>query len=165
VCHAPGIAPYYSTSTMPNAPKLRPRCERGCGKRILPQRIKYCSQRCQHEHYRERIIALWRSGELPPSLNFNHTVRRHLIAVKTTRPIISWSCARIVTRSRRRSKARTADGAARGGPDCAIRGSAPPQSCERSSRKTPRRSVRYGPASGAIPTPSSSFRCSRLFPA
>jgi hypothetical protein len=64
---------------MPNAAKLRPFCANGCARRIRAQSAAFCSQRCQIDHYRERMIALWRSGALPPRLYFNRTVRRHII--------------------------------------------------------------------------------------
>jgi hypothetical protein len=64
---------------MPNPAKIRPYCANGCARRIKPQRVAYCSQRCQFDHYRQRVISLWQSGALPPRLYFNRTVRRHII--------------------------------------------------------------------------------------
>ncbi|MEA2719262.1 MAG: hypothetical protein QOJ39_1126 [Candidatus Eremiobacteraeota bacterium] len=64
---------------MPNEARVRPHCAHGCGRRIRPQSVAFCSRFCLVEHYSERVISLWRAGELPPRLYFNRTVRRHII--------------------------------------------------------------------------------------
>jgi hypothetical protein len=78
-CHDAGIGDRYHDFEMGNAAKLRPFCANGCAERIKAHSAAFCSQRCQLEHYHQRMIALWRSGALPPRLYFNRTVRRHII--------------------------------------------------------------------------------------
>src|ERR1700727_797880 len=64
---------------MPNLPKMRPPCAHGCGRRIRADQTVYCSLRCQREHHREYLLALWRTGRLPTRPYFNKALRRHLI--------------------------------------------------------------------------------------
>ena len=80
-CHDAGIRNCYHKQTMANLPKLSPFCANGCSRRIKPHRAGYCSRRCFVEHRRQRVVALWQSGALPPRLYFNRTVRRHIIEV------------------------------------------------------------------------------------
>jgi hypothetical protein len=78
-CHHVGIPRRYAATVMANPAKIHPYCANGCGRRIRAQRVAFCSQRCQVEHYRARIIELWRAGELPARMYFNRIVRQHII--------------------------------------------------------------------------------------
>jgi hypothetical protein len=54
-------------------------CLNECGKPVGRQCLMYCTQRCQHEHYRRTVIAKWRAGELPATYFTNRTLRNYLI--------------------------------------------------------------------------------------
>ena len=54
-------------------------CANGCGRNVVRNAAQYCSQDCRHQHYRDRVIALWKSGALPHRPTILKVLRRHLI--------------------------------------------------------------------------------------
>lgn len=87
--HDAGIPHRYHGRKMPNPAKIRPFCANGRARRIRAQSVAYCSQRCQLEHYHQRMVALWQSGALPPRLT--STVRYD--ATSSTQPAKNASAA------------------------------------------------------------------------